>query len=417
MVHSQTSNCIPDLRFPEFQNNGEWEEKRLGDCFTERVERNYIDLPLLSLTESDGIVLQEETNRKNNSNTDKSKYLRVCIGDIAYNTMRMWQGRCAFATIEGIVSPAYTICKPNKDMHSLYFYYLFRTKQAIELFHKNSQGLVNDTLNLKYENFAKIKMAVPSLVEQKRIAECLSSVDEMIVECINKLELLKSHKKGLMQKLFPAKGQKVPELRFREFKKDGEWEEKKLGELFDRITRRNKESNQNVLTISAQYGLVSQYDYFNKNVAALDVTNYYLINKGDFAYNKSRSQGHPYGAIKSLRLYDKGVVSTLYICFRIKKDVNCSIDFFEHYFETDLINDEIGRIAQEGARNHGLLNISTDDFFNKVSIIVPSLSEQKKIADCLSSIDNMISYYTEKLSLLEQHKKGLMQLLFPNYNR
>ena len=112
-------------------------------------------------------------------------------------------------------------------------------------------------------------------------------------------------------------------------------------------------------------------------------------------------------------MYDKGVVSTLYICFRIKNDANSSIDFFEHYFETDLINDEIGKIAQEGARNHGLLNISTDDFFNKVSVIVPSPSEQKKIADCLSSIDNMISCYTNELNLLEQHKKGLIQQLFP----
>ena len=107
------------------------------------------------------------------------------------------------------------------------------------------------------------------------------------------------------------------------------------------------------------------------------------------------------------------MVSTLYICFKIKKDINCNTEFFEQYFETDLINCEIGKIAQEGARNHGLLNISTDDFFNKVSIIVPSPSEQKKIADCLSSIDKMISFHVKKSNLLEQHKKGLMQQLFP----
>ena len=193
---------IPRFRFKEFQKDGEWEEIKLGKCFTERLERNFSDLPLLSLTENDGIILQEDTNRKNNSNADKSKYLRVCVGDIAYNTMRMWQGRCAFVTIEGIVSPAYTICKPNKNMYSLYFYYLFNTSQAIDSFHRNSQGLVNDTLNLKYENFAKIKMTIPPFPEQKRIAECLSAMDEIITEYYNKMELLKSYKKGLMQQLF-----------------------------------------------------------------------------------------------------------------------------------------------------------------------------------------------------------------------
>ena len=174
--------------------------------------------------------------------------------------------------------------------------------------------------------------------------------------------------------------------------------------------------NQNVLTISAQYGLVSQYDYFHKSVAASDLSNYYLLKKGDFAYNKSRSQGYPYGAIKPLRLYDEGVVSTLYICFRIK---GCDIvdTFFEYYFETELINEEIGKIAQEGARNHGLLNISTDDFFNKVVLLVPSPSEQKVIAECLSSLDRTIRLYSEKVSRLEQHKKGLMQQLFPKVKK
>lgn len=193
---------ISKLRFPEFYDEKEWEEKILGECFSERTERNYNDLPLLSLTESDGIVLQEETNRKNNSNADKSKYLRVCVGDIAYNTMRMWQGRCAIVNIEGIVSPAYTICKPKQEMDSLFFYYYFKTNDAIEKFHRNSQGLVNDTLNLKYESFEKIKMFVPSLSEQHKIASCLSSMDETINAYTEKAGLLGQYKKGLMQQMF-----------------------------------------------------------------------------------------------------------------------------------------------------------------------------------------------------------------------
>ena len=195
---------MPELRFKEFEKDGEWEVKKLGECFTERIERNCSDLPLLSLTESDGIVLQEETNRKNNSNTDKSKYLRVCVGDIAYNTMRMWQGRCAWVSIEGIVSPAYTICIPNEKMDSLFFFYLFKTPNAIDLFHRNSQGLVNDTLNLKYESFEKIKMCIPTYSEQCKIAFCLSAIDKTIGECAENVALLAQYKKGLMQKMFPT---------------------------------------------------------------------------------------------------------------------------------------------------------------------------------------------------------------------
>lgn len=180
-----------------------------------------------------------------------------------------------------------------------------------------------------------------------------------------------------------------------------------------RITDRNKENNQNVLTISAQYGLVSQYDYFSKNIASIDVSNYFLISKGDFAYNKSRSQGHPYGAIKSLRLYEKGVVSPLYICFR-KMDSDIDTSFAEYYFDSGLIDVEIGQIAQEGARNHGLLNISTSEFFDTVSIFLPSLPEQRKIASCLSTMDDQINAYAEKVALLGQYKKGLMQRMFMN---
>ena len=203
----------------------------------------------------------------------------------------------------------------------------------------------------------------------------------------------------------------IQNLRFPIFHNAGNWEEVKMRDIFVRVTTKNKEDNKNVLTISAQYGLVSQFDYFNKNIASVDVSNYYLIKKGDFAYNKSRSQGYPYGTIKPLLLYDKGVVSPLYICFRLKENAG-NEDFFRHYFETSLINAEIAKIAQEGARNHGLLNISTEDFFN-IRLRVPSYAEQRRIAECLSSIDELINTTNKKLDLLILLKEGMMQILFP----
>lgn len=192
---------ISELRFPEF--SGKWQEKRLGDSFDERNEKNRGDLPLLSLGDK-GLLYQCDTNRKDNSNANKSKYLRVAFGDIAYNTMRMWQGRCVFVDKEGIVSPAYTVCHPKEGVDSMFHYYLFKTYKMIDLFHQNSQGLVSDTLNLKFETFSKIKYFIPpSLTEQKKIANFLSKLDALIISEIKQIEALEVHKKGLMQRLFP----------------------------------------------------------------------------------------------------------------------------------------------------------------------------------------------------------------------
>ena len=200
----------------------------------------------------------------------------------------------------------------------------------------------------------------------------------------------------------------TPELRFPSF--EGEWEVKTLGDVFSRIRTKNSEDNKNVLTISAQYGLVSQTDFFNKSVAASDVTGYYLLEKGDFAYNKSSSSGFPVGVIKPLKLYEKGVVSTLYICFRCNEPK--SIGFWEQYFNAGVLDKEIQTIAQEGARNHGLLNVPTEEFF-QLKVMEPTLPEQKKIAECLSSLDDEIAAESDRLSVLKDHKKGLMQQLFP----
>jgi len=200
---------------------------------------------------------------------------------------------------------------------------------------------------------------------------------------------------------------RVPNLRFPGF--EGEWEEKKLGEIAERVIRKNKENNQNILTISAQFGLISQLEFFNKSVSAKDVTGYYLLHKNDFAYNKSYSNGYPMGAIKRLNRYEKGVVSTLYICFKF---IDC-IDntFVEQSFETGNQNSEIEKVAQEGARNHGLLNIGVSDFFN-IKLIIPSLPEQIQIASFLTLIDERIQCQNKIIERLETLMKEMSEKLF-----
>lgn len=190
------------------------------------------------------------------------------------------------------------------------------------------------------------------------------------------------------------------------------WENVELGKCFSRLTRKNDEGNTNVLTISAQHGLVSQQEFFNKLIASDDKSNYFLLERGDFAYNKSYSAGYPFGAVKSLEKYEKGIVSPLYICFKKTDDNKCP-EYFLHYFEAGFANKEICAIAQEGARNHGLLNISTDDFF-KIKILLPPLPEQQKIAEILATQDKIIELKEKLLEQKQIQKKWLMQKLLSN---
>ncbi len=187
------------------------------------------------------------------------------------------------------------------------------------------------------------------------------------------------------------------------------WEVKKLGEVAEKVTKKNNINSDNILTISAQYGLINQKIFFNKKIASNDTSGYYLINRNDFAYNKSYSANYPYGAFKKLNLYDNGVVSTLYICFRFITN-NINLIFMEHYFEAQLFNRYIYSVAQEGARNHGLLNITNSDFFN-MPILLPPLAEQKKIAEILSLWDKAIQQTKDLIAYKEKYKKGLMQNL------
>ena len=201
----------------------------------------------------------------------------------------------------------------------------------------------------------------------------------------------------------------VPTLRFPEF--SGEWEKCKLGEIVIRITRKNRNNESKLpLTISAQYGLVDQISFFNKIVASSDMSNYYLLYNGEFAYNKSYSGDYPWGAIKRLNKYDKGALSSLYICFAPKDNIESN--FLVHYFESSKWNKEVSNIAGEGARNHGLLNISVEDFFNTKHWITLNYNEQKKIGNFLNLITERIETQKKIIEDLKKLKKEISKRIF-----
>lgn len=190
------------------------------------------------------------------------------------------------------------------------------------------------------------------------------------------------------------------------------WEEKALSEIAARVMRKNKGNQTDIpLTISSLDGLVDQRDYFKKTVASKDMSGYFLLRNGEFAYNKSYSVGFDYGSIKRLDKYPCGALSTLYICFGLKPNVKVDSGYLAHYFDSQKWNPEVAAICAEGARNHGLLNVPTADFFD-INIAVPSLPEQRKIADLLSAVDDVIAAQEAEVAAWEKRKKGVMQKLF-----
>lgn len=248
----------------------------------------------------------------------------------------------------------------------------------------------------------------PTRKEQESISEALSDVDSLI----ESLELLVAKKRyikqGAMRELLSGT-RRLPGF-------SEAWEVRRLDSCFRLVNTRNAALSNNVVTISAQHGFVRQEEYFNKRVASKQLAGYYLLNRGDFAYNRSYSNGYPFGAIKRLMAYEDGVVTTLYICFGERVDAEVDGRFYEQYFECGLLNPGLSTVANEGGRAHGLLNITKADFFSR-EILWPPPAEQAAIAAILSDMDTEIATLDRKLAKARQIKQGMMQELLTGRTR
>lgn len=391
---NKKKEIVPKLRFSEF--TGKWKNDKLGNIFINRQETGFSDLPLMSVTDEYGLVPQQETNKKDNSNVNKSKYLRVCEGDIVYNTMRMWQGRCAYCKNEGIVSPAYTVCIPKDACEGMFFNYYFKTYGLIQKFHANSQGLVSDTLNLKFNKFASIVIDYPTKKdEQRKIADCLSSIDELIDAESRKLKALEKYKKGLMQKLFPIEGKTLPEWRFPEFKGKNEWKIKPLGKICTNYDSRR-------IPITEKDRVRGKIPY----IGASGVIDY--IN--DFIFDEELLCVSEDGANLVARTYP--------IAFSIsgKTWVNnhAHVLKFAHKYTQNIVESYINMINLQDFLTGMMQPKLNRAKLDIIPIPLPKEKEQKKIADCLSEIDTMITEQLNKVKQLKAHKKGIMQGLFPS---
>ena len=291
---------------------------------------------------------------------------------------------------------------PNKHICGNYLYFKITDEKLFRIADTSTIPQINNKHIIPY------KICLPPMVEQRKIAEILGVWDEAIEKQSRLIEKLELRKRALMQCLLTSRT-RLPGF-------TTPWQKVKLGEICKRVTRRNEENNQNVMTISAQKGFVSQTDFFNKSVASSTLDNYYLVLKDEFCYNKSYSNGYPMGAIKRLKEADKAVVTTLYICFSITDKQKLSIDFFEQYCENGEFNQGLMKIANEGGRAHGLLNVTPTDFFSLV-MLLPAPPEQKAIAEVLTTADDEIATHRKKLDALRLQKRGLMQQLLTGKTR
>ena len=364
----------------------DWDVHMLGECLS-RVERpvevkpNELYTQIGIRSHGKGIFYKEPVTGAALGNKSVFWIEPDCF---IVNIVFAWEqaiGKTTQSEVGMIGSHRFPMYRPVNDRVDIdYLISYFLTKRGTDILEAASPGGAGRNKTLGQERFLKSKIVLPPIEEQKKIAAILTTQDRVI---------------ELKEKRLPGFS--------------GEWKANRLRNIAMRHTKRNTIGNTNVLTISAQYGLINQAEFFNKAVASDDKSNYFLLEKGDFAYNKSYSNGYPFGAIKRLTRYEVGIVSPLYICFRIKEG-SVSGEYLEQYFEAGLMSHEIQAFAQEGARNHGLLNIAIDDFFNS-KILLPSLEEQTAIAEVLSAADREIELLRQDIEQEKQKKKALMQLL------
>ena len=398
MANVTSSNGLekrPKLRFPGFDE--QYKQCRIGDIYAERSQRGASDMELLSVTMNDGVKPRSEIEGKDNSSEDKSNYKIVRKGDMVYNSMRMWQGANGISPCDGIVSPAYTVLMPKQEINNGYFAALFKSTKLINEFRKNSQGMTSDTWNLKYPQIETIKVQIPSVSEQDKVSALFSVLDARIVAQAQLVESLKKYKRGVMQSIF------------RHSTQEG-WKTVKLGEIFKKVSRRNTNGDiKNVITNSAEYGLIPQRDFFDKDIAVDgNTSNYYVIEEGDFVYNPRKSNTAPYGPFNRYTLKEKGIISPLYTCLVLQEDINPA--YLAWYFKSDAWYRYIYDNGSQGVR-HDRVSM-TDDLLMGIPVSVPTVSKQKKVAEILDAVEYRLSAAQGEYDTLVKLKNGFMQQLF-----
>jgi len=402
---------LPKLRFPEFRSFPGWKEKFGAKIFDQISDKNSEPgLPVLAITQEHGAIPRHMIDY-HVSVTEKSieSYKVVQVGDFIIS-LRSFQGGIEHSKYHGICSPAYVVLRRRAKGSDAYFKQYLKTDRFIQILTKNLEGL-RDGKMISYKQFSELQFPVPGAPEQQKIADCLSSLDELIAVQGRKVEALKKHKKGLMQQLFPREGETQPRLRLSEFDTAADWEVQPLESLAKRGSGHTPSKNH-----PEYYGggvkWISLADSKRLDAGLISKTETEISALG---IKKSSAVLHPAGAVlisrdagvgKSAVMAEPMAVSQHFIVW------TCHPHLLSNWFLYFLLQ-EMKPTFERIATGSTIKTIGLP-FFKELSIAVPSVAEQQRIASCLSSIDAFITAETQQLEALKTHKKGLMQQLFPS---
>jgi len=403
------SSLVPKLRFPEFRDAGPWEVKRLGEVspaifdgthqtpkYTESGVPFFSVENIVSGIKNKFISKEDYLEATKKNKPEKGDILLTRIGKIGVSAIVDWDYEFAIYVTLAVI-------KKSDQFIPYYLHLYFQSERYQTEIHRRSlPNAVPCKINM--DELKKTEVLLPSLPEQQKIADCLSSLDELIELQSKKLEALKAHKKGLMQKLFPCEGETTPSLRFPEFRDAGPWEVKRLGEIFQERNVRNS-SGLELLSVTLSDGVVKSSQLERKNNASSDLSNYKKVYPNDIVYNSMRMWQ---GASGLSKWY--GIVSPAYTVIKpLERQVSV---FWKYYLKHPVSIEKFKSYSQGVTSDTWNLKFPA---FSEIKLPIPNIpEEQQKIADCLSSLDELIEFQTKKLEALKAHKKGLMQQLFPS---
>ncbi len=406
---------IPELRFPEFENSGEWQYEYGDELFEPISNKNHnSDLPILAITQEQGAIPRDLIDyHVSVSEKSVERYKVVEIGDFIIS-LRSFQGGIEYSNYLGLCSPAYIILRKKRDVLNDFYRHYFKSFLFIQDLNRNLEG-IRDGKMISYKQFSEVLIPNPRKQEQQKIASCLSSLDELIAAYKDKLDALKDHKKGLLQNLFPQKGETVPKVRFPEFEGDGEWEIKRVEDFFDvgsskRVLQKDWTNDGVPFYRTRELVSLSKNEPFGSEIFISEdlyielKESYGVPVEGDFLVSGVGTLGVIYQVKKEDKFYFKdGNV----IWFSKREELDSS--FFEFCFESSHIQNQIdAQTSKSTVGTYTIKNARITEFWHP-----PRIEEQQKIASCLSAVDELITAQQEKIEQLQQHKKGLMQGLFP----
>ena len=403
--------CVPQLRFPEFQNAGEWKFVYGNELFVPISNKNHnSDLPILAISQEYGAIPRTFIDYNVIVSKESiSGYKVVEKGDFIIS-LRSFQGGIEYSNYKGLCSPAYIILRKRETIYDIFYKYYFKSYQYIQELNRKLEG-IRDGKMVSYKQFSEIPIPYTLYEEQQKIALFLQSIDNYIYKTDRELKQLQTHKKALLQVLFPQRGKSLPQLRFPDFQNAGEWDTKYLGEITIVVNKRNR-SNRSlpIYSISNKDGFLlqaEQFDGLDSVRRGYDISMYKIVGKNTFAYNPARINVGSIGYSNNLK---EVLISSLYVCFKTTEEIDDS--FLKCYFDTEHFRQSVDNSVEGGIRSYLFY-----ENFSKIKIQLPSLQEQKQIASTLMAINGLIEMIENKIALLEDYKKGLLQRLFPSLNK